>query len=102
MTVRPDIRLADAPMVPVTCRRCHAGVQVRKSSWDQTSVQWTARALQQCDERCQAGELEPYGGGLFLACSALADSIADAVRRGSVSIVDTDPLANSQPDRATR
>ena len=44
MTVRPDNRLADSPMVPVACRRCGACVSARKSSWNQTSVQWTAEA----------------------------------------------------------
>ncbi|KKF02246.1 hypothetical protein [Mycolicibacterium obuense] len=90
MTVRPDNRLADAPMVSLTCRRCRADVQVRKSSWNQTSVQWTAAASQLCQERCQAAQLEPHGGRLFLTCSALAESITSAVRSGSLSVVDTD------------
>jgi hypothetical protein len=89
MTVRPDTRLADAPMVPLTCRRCHADVQVRKSSWDQTSVQWTAVALQRCQERCRAIELESTAATLFLACSALADSITEAVHNGVIPIVDS-------------
>ncbi|MCG7592534.1 ferredoxin [Mycobacterium sp. PSTR-4-N] len=90
MTVRPDNRLADAPMVSVTCRRCRADVQVRKSSWNQTSVQWTAAASQLCEERCQAAQLESHGGRLFLTCSALAESITAAVHSGSLSVVDTD------------
>ncbi|MDX1893107.1 ferredoxin [Mycolicibacterium sp. 050158] len=89
MTVRPDIRLADAPMVPVACRRCGAGVQVRKSSWNQTSVQWTGPALRNCEERCEAGQLAELGGDdLFLACSALNRSIVDAVRTGELPILD--------------
>ncbi|EHB53378.1 hypothetical protein MycrhDRAFT_3841 [Mycolicibacterium rhodesiae JS60] len=89
MAVRPDIRLDDAPMVPVTCARCGAGVQVRKSSWNQTSVQWTGSALERCEERCTAGQLAISSGrGLFLACSALRDSIMDAVRVGTLSVVD--------------
>jgi hypothetical protein len=89
MTVRADNRLDDAPMAPVTCRQCGAGVQVRKSSWNQTSVQWTAAALARCEERCAAAQLAAYGGrGLFLACSALAGSIVDAVRQGTLSVVD--------------
>lgn len=100
MTVRPDIRLADAPMVSVTCLRCHAGVQVRKSSWNQTSVQWTAAAVQSCQERCQAAELESYGSRLFLTCSALADSITEAARSGSLPVVDTDPAAMPRPSDA--
>ena len=61
-----------------------------KSSWNQTSVQWTAAASQLCQERCQAAQLEPHGGRLFLTCSALADSITAAVHSGSLSVVDTD------------
>ncbi|OMC33735.1 ferredoxin [Mycobacterium sp. GA-1841] len=89
MAIRPDNRLADAPMVPVECRRCGAGVQVRKSSWNQTSVQWTGTALNRCEERCTAAQLiGPGTRGLFLACWALSGSIADAVRSGALPVVD--------------
>jgi len=89
MTVRPDNRLADAPMVAVMCRRCGAGVEARKSSWNQTSVQWTRTALRRCEERCEAGQLADFGGrGLFLACSALNSSIVDAVRAGTLPVID--------------
>ena len=49
MTVRPDNRLSDAPMVPVHCKSCEARVLVRKSSWEQTSVQWDATATARCE-----------------------------------------------------
>ncbi|AKK27789.1 hypothetical protein [Mycobacterium sp. EPa45] len=89
MGVRPDNRLDDAPMVPIDCRRCGAGVQVRKSSWNQTSVQWTGPALDRCEERCTAIQLAGESGrGLFLACSALSGSIVDAVRAGTLRVVD--------------
>ncbi len=89
MTVRPDNRYADSPMVPVACRRCGACVLARKSSWNQTSVQWNAAASAQCDERRDAENLAPYSAlGLFLACSALSDSIIDAVRHGDLPVVD--------------
>jgi hypothetical protein len=89
MAVRPDNRLADAPMVPVACRHCGASVLVRKSSWNQTSVQWTAEASAQCLERRDADNLAAYAGrGVFLACSALNGSIVDAVRHGDLSVVD--------------
>jgi len=88
VTVRADNRLDDAPMVPVACARCGAGVEVRKSSWNQTSVQWTGPALSRCEERCTAMQLAGDGGRvLFLACSALKGSIADAVRTGTVPVV---------------
>lgn len=89
MAVRPDNRLEDAPMAPVTCARCDAGVEVRKSSWNQTSVQWTGAALGRCEERCTAAQLAGSGGhGLFLACSALSGSIVDAVCSGALRVVD--------------
>ncbi|WP_396909041.1 ferredoxin [Mycolicibacterium sp.] len=89
MIVRPDNRLDDAPMAPVTCTRCSAGVEVRKSSWNQTSVQWTASALDRCEERCTAAQLiGPGGNGLFLGCSALAVSIVEAVGTGALHVVD--------------
>jgi len=89
MAVRPDNRLADAPMVPVACRRCGAGVQVRKSSWNQTSVQWNGDASARCLERRDADNLAAHSArGLFLACSALRDSIVDAVRHGDLPVVD--------------
>ncbi|MFV8299102.1 hypothetical protein [Mycolicibacterium fortuitum] len=92
MAVRPDNRLDDALMVPVTCARCGAGVEVRKSSWNQTSVQWTGAALSRCEERCTAAQLGDNGGrGLFLACSALGGSIVDAVRSGALQVVDERP-----------
>ncbi|QRY53448.1 ferredoxin [Mycolicibacterium septicum] len=92
MAVRPDNRLEDAPMAPVTCARCDAGVEVRKSSWNQTSVHWTGAALDLCEERCTAAQLVGNGGrGLFLACSALSGSIVDAVCSGALQVVDEAP-----------
>ncbi|HEX3287937.1 MAG TPA: ferredoxin [Mycobacterium sp.] len=88
MSVRPDNRLADAPMVPVECRTCRAEVLVRKSTWDQTSVQWSAKASGQCVERREAEKLAGHGRRLFLACSALGGSIATAVCEGALPIVD--------------
>ncbi|WP_445165479.1 ferredoxin [Mycolicibacterium sp. Dal123E01] len=88
MTVRPDNRLADAPMVSVGCRECGARVEVRKSSWEQTSVQWNADATAACVQRKSAQALAGHGSGVFLVCSALRDSIDEAVRRGQVRVLD--------------
>ena len=89
MAVRPDNRLADSPMVPVACRRCGARVLARKSTWNQTSVQWNADASAGCLERRDADNLAAHSArGLFLACSALNDSIVDAVRHGDLPVVD--------------
>jgi hypothetical protein len=84
--MRTDNRLAEMPMVPVACRNCDAHVLVRKSTWNQTSVQWNADATSRCTERLQAERIP--GQGIFLVCSALRDSIAAAVTTGELTIVD--------------
>jgi len=86
MSVRTDNRLADAPMVPVTCRSCGAEVLARKSSWQQTSVQWDAAALARCPQRHAAQQLSAHG--VFVSCSELRESIRQAVRDGVLPVVD--------------
>jgi hypothetical protein len=87
--VGADNRFDEMPMTPVVCRNCAARVQVRKSSWDQTSVQWNADATARCTERAEARKLSAHAGrGVFLVCSALGASIIDAVRHGDLPIVD--------------
>jgi hypothetical protein len=94
MTVRPDNRLADAPMVPVTCRRCGAKVLARKSSWQQTSVQWDAAAMARCPQRRDADLLSAYGGrSVFLSCSELLESILQAARDGVLPVLDDSGLS---------
>lgn len=88
MPVREDNRLLDAAPVPVTCRRCDATVQVRKSSWAQTSVQWDAAAMAACAQRREAAALAAGDNGLFLVCSDLRAAIEAAARKGEVPIVD--------------
>ncbi|HKI42446.1 MAG: ferredoxin [Mycobacterium sp.] len=85
-SVKTDNRLDEMPMVPVACRSCGARVLARKSSWNQTSVQWNADATARCAERAAAEQM--FGRGVFLACSALGESIVDAVRHGDLAIVD--------------
>ncbi len=77
-------------MVPVACRSCGARVLARKSSWNQTSVQWNADATARCAERREADRIADRTDhrGLFLACSALRDSIEAAVRLGELAVVD--------------
>ena len=76
-------------MMPVACSRCGACVLARKSTWNQTSVQWNAEASAACLERRDAENLAAHSSrGLFLACSALSDSILDAVRNGDLPVVD--------------
>ncbi|HEX2214874.1 MAG TPA: ferredoxin [Mycobacterium sp.] len=89
MTSRADNRLADAPMVPVACRACGAEVLARKSSWEQTSVQWNADAMARCPQRRNAASLAaPDRPTLFLSCSELSESIHAAVAAGRLLIVD--------------
>ncbi|OBI40882.1 ferredoxin [Mycobacterium sp. E796] len=88
-SLRTDNRLDEVPMTPVACDTCGAAVLVRKSSWDQTSVQWNAAATARCSERAQAQQISMLEDrGVFLACSALSESIRHAVRRGELAIVD--------------
>lgn len=88
-SVREDNRLDEMPMVPVACRNCGARVLARKSSWNQTSVQWNAEATARCAERADAQKIvTPGSRAVFLVCSALSASIVDAVRHGDLSAVD--------------
>ena len=87
--VRADNRLDEMPMMPVACRNCGARVLVRKSTWNQTSVQWNADATDRCIERAEAQQVAAHANrGVFLVCSALRESILDAVRHGELAIVD--------------
>ncbi|OBJ26833.1 ferredoxin [Mycobacterium sp. 1165196.3] len=86
--LREDNRLDQMPMAPVTCRNCGARVLARKSSWNQTSVQWDAGASARCIERRDADRLAGHHRGPFLACDALRESIQFAVATGELAIVD--------------
>ncbi|MEV6162206.1 ferredoxin [Streptomyces sp. NPDC052052] len=82
--MRVDNRLTDgAPMEPLECARCAAQVLVRKSSWQQTSVQWNARAVETCAER------DP-GARYFRGCGSLRDTIREAALLGTIGVVDRD------------
>lgn len=86
MTVRPDNRLETQALQSVSCQACGAQVLARKSSWDQTSVQWSAQALAVCRERCtdrtRTDEL-----GRFSGCGALRDTIRAAAVSGALPVV---------------
>lgn len=98
MAVRPDIRLDDAPMTPVTCGACAARVEVRKSSWDQTSIQWRDDALAACLERRAATAAPGPGGAAFRGCGALRESIREAAVAGAVQVQSNEPLpTNDSP-----
>ena len=89
MTIRADDRLLDgAPMQPLCCHRCGAGVEVRKASWQQTSVQWSSQALRTCLERRAAlsGDGDRPNHGLFRGCTALRESIVRAALDGAIAV----------------
>lgn len=82
--VRPDIRLESAPMVPVTCDTCGVMVEARKSSWEQTSIQWHSD-LEGCLER---RAVSPSSAGTpFRGCTALRTALSHAVQRGDLPVL---------------
>lgn len=87
MAVHPDVRLDTAPMQQLRCERCLAAVEVRKSSWDQTSIQWHQDALSACQERRSGVVTGGPNGGYFPGCTALRDSIRRAAVMGSIDVL---------------
>jgi hypothetical protein len=89
MSVRPDNRLADAPMVDLRCRRCQVAVEVRKASWYQISIQWHDQdeAGRRCEERAAGGTISRRGG-IWAGCDSLRASIREAVADGSLPMPD--------------
>ncbi|MFJ2706177.1 ferredoxin [Streptomyces sp. NPDC087428] len=80
--MRVDNRLVDGtPMRSLACERCAAQVLVRKSSRQQTSVQWDGRAMALCAERAPAD-------GSFEGCGSLRDTIREAALRGTLELAD--------------
>lgn len=97
MAVRPDNRLDDGPMVPVGCGVCGARVLARKSSWEQTSLQWSEEAVAACLERRAASPRPGPNGSTFSGCTAVRDAVRDAVHRGELPVQIEAPLKVS-PD----
>ena len=84
MAVRPDVRLENGPMTRVACRTCGACVEARKSSWDQTSIQWSTESVAACAEFSRARAEGRVG--LPEGCSRMRASIARAVAEGQLPI----------------
>ncbi|MEV0043973.1 ferredoxin [Nocardia rhamnosiphila] len=84
---RTDNRLLDTPMRPLRCRACAAELLVRKSSWQQTSVQWNAEASAMCRELGAA----PMPGPSLAGCSQLRETIRDAASSGDLPVVERPP-----------
>lgn len=72
--------------VPVVCAECGVGALVKKNSHKHTSVQWTATGVAGCPEIAAARSADPHR--LVLGCARLAESIAAAVRDGTVVVPD--------------
>lgn len=86
--IREDNRLSDAPMEALTCHSCQAQVEVRKSSWAQTSVQWHAEALAACVERRASSPRPGPNGRVFTGCMNLRDSVREAAVLGDIHVLD--------------
>ena len=69
----------------MACLDCLARVGVKKNSDHHTSIQWSAKAREQCPELSQRAP-DPSGRGLQQGCSRLAVSIEAAVRDGAVPV----------------
>jgi hypothetical protein len=86
MTPRPETvadqrRYLEDGLRELTCEGCGALVRVKKSSPQQTSVQWTTRAVRECAEfttRIALGETT----ALVQTCTTLRDTIERAVHEG--------------------
>jgi len=72
--------------VPVTCGSCGIEALVKKNSQKHTSVQWTSAAVAGCPEISAARAADPHA--FVLGCPKLIDTIADAVRDGTVVVPD--------------
>lgn len=95
MAARPDVRLADAPMQPVTCHTCEGQVEARKSSWDQTTIQWTPETRAACVERRASSPRPGANGATFTGCSALRDSVREAAVMGELDVLSDEPLKSN-------
>lgn len=72
--------------VPIACTACGIEALVKKNSRKHTSVQWTAAGVAGCPEIAAARKADPHG--LVLGCPKLTESIAEAVRNGTVVVPD--------------
>ena len=86
-------------MTPLACGACGARVEVRKSSWDQTSIQWHDDGLQACVERRATTASSGANGAVFPGCANLRATVREAAVTGALGIVDGDPL-KTNPDAA--
>jgi hypothetical protein len=79
----PRVDERDGAMSEVFCRRCATSVLVRKSSAAQTSVQWRGESWATCTELAHKRAAGQHPAQVP-TCSALKESIDEAVRDGKV------------------
>lgn len=83
-------------MTPVTCGSCGARVLARKSSWEQTSVQWDAESVARCTRRRDTpsddGALAMARDAPFALCPDLRESIEAGVRQGTLPVLDDESV----------
>ena len=77
----------DRLMSELSCRRCATTVLVRKNTRTQTSVQWLADAGETCTELA-GSRAAGKPTGLVSGCTALRESIEDAVDDGRLCVLD--------------
>ena len=89
MRISPDRVTPDdeRPLREVSCRRCATTVLVRKNTPQQTSIQWLTDAGQTCTELA-AMRAAGLPTGRVAGCTALRESIDDAVREGRLEVLD--------------
>lgn len=96
MDQQSDARLLEIPLQSLDCTECVARVLVRKSTWQQTSIQWTEEALEACRERpaTRCGERPK---DRFIGCESLRNEIREATNDGRLEVAyRSDPQTESQ------
>jgi hypothetical protein len=86
-TVEDKHEYLDSGLQEVDCKACGACVLVRKNTYKHTSIQWTSDPALRCHtfkDAIASGQTSALKDG----CPQLHDSIADAVRDGTISVRD--------------
>lgn len=80
----------------ISCHTCGAGALVEKFSWEHTTVEWQSVAHEVCPQLAAAMDDDGMLPGRVRHCSAMHDTLLDAVRDGVVPVGDDDtaPLAS--------
>lgn len=81
-----DSRLVEIPLQALDCSECVARVLVRKTTWQQSSIQWTTDALEACRER-PATSCGERPKDRFVGCETLRAEIREATLDGRLEVV---------------